>query len=89
VKTERDRGLFYRNFALALLESRSCVGWHWCKYMDNDPDDTTTDPSNRDSNKGIVSFRYVPYEPLIEAMGRLNRRVYGLAAWFDGPRREP
>jgi hypothetical protein len=89
VKTQRDRGLFYQNFALALLESRSCVGWHWFKYMDNDPDDTTTDPSNRDSNKGIVSFRYVPYEPLLEAMQRLNRRVYGLAAWFDRQRREP
>jgi hypothetical protein len=44
VRTQRDRGLFYQNFALALLESRSCVGWHWFKYMDNDPDDQTNRP---------------------------------------------
>jgi len=83
VRTQKDRGLFYQNFALSLLESRMCVGWHWFKYMDNDPDDTTTDPSNRDSNKGIVSFRYEPYTPLLDQMKRLNQRVYRLVDYFD------
>jgi len=83
VKTQRDRGLFYQNFALALLESKVCVGWHWFKYMDNDPDDLSTDPSNRDSNKGIVSFRYEHYTPLLDLMQALNVRVYSLAAHFD------
>ena len=32
VKTQRDRGLFYANHALSLLENRNCVGWHWFKY---------------------------------------------------------
>jgi len=85
VKTQRDRGLFYQNFALALLESNVCVGWHWFKYMDNDPDDATTDPSNRDSNKGIVSFRYAAYEPLLDLMKALNERVYALVRYFDTP----
>lgn len=83
VKTQRERGLFYQNFTLALLESRVCVGWHWFKYMDNDPDDTKVDPSNRDSNKGIVNNRYVPYAPLLDAMKELNERSYALAAFFD------
>jgi len=83
VRTQNDRGLFYQNFALSLLESRMCVGWHWFKYMDNDPDDTTTDPSNRDSNKGIVSFRYEPYTPLLDQMKRLNQRVYRLVEHLD------
>jgi hypothetical protein len=85
VRTQRDRGLFYQNFALALLESKVSVGWHWFKYMDNDPDDTTTDPSNRDSNKGIVSFRFAPYAPVLDLMKAINQRVYALVRYFDTP----
>ncbi len=32
----RPGGSFYQNFALGLLESKVCVGWHWFKYSDND-----------------------------------------------------
>ena len=85
VKTQRDRGLFYQNYAIALVRSRHCVGWHWHRYADNDPDDTSVDPSNRDSNKGIVSARYEPWAPLIAEMTALNARVYALVALFDGP----
>ena len=84
VKTQRDRGWFYQNFTLALLESGVCVGWDWFKYIDNDPTATGVDPSNVDSNKGIVSNRYVPYRPLLDAMKQVNDRVYGLVRYFDG-----
>ena len=83
VPTQRDRGRFYQNFVLGLLESRVCVGWHWFKYMDNDPEDLRTDPSNRNSNKGIVTTRYEPYTPLLDAMGELNAVVYPLTRYFD------
>lgn len=83
VKTQADRGKFYQNFALGLIESKVCVGWHWFKYADNDPDDTQTDPSNRDSNKGILNNRYEPYTPLLEAMKQLNLRTYSLVNYFD------
>jgi hypothetical protein len=83
VKSQRDRGLFYQNFTLALLESKVCVGWHWFKYSDNDPSEPGTDPSNRDSNKGIVTFRYEPYSGLLDMMKPLNDRVYSLADYFD------
>jgi hypothetical protein len=85
VKTQRDRGLFYQNYTLALLQSKVCVGWDWFKYADNDPTDMTADPSNRDANKGIVNTRYQPYQPLLEAMKQLNDRAYTLAAYFAGP----
>jgi hypothetical protein len=83
VKTQADRGRFYQNFTLGLLESKVCVGWQWFKYGDNDPSDKTTDPSNRDSNKGVVSARYKPYTELLAAMKELNARVYTLAGYFD------
>ncbi|MEO7600334.1 MAG: hypothetical protein ABIV50_15475 [Opitutus sp.] len=83
VKTQKDRGHFYQNFALGLLEAKGCVGWHWFKYMDNDPDDQTTDPSNRNSNKGIVTIGFKPYSPLLDAMKELNSQVYPLADYFD------
>jgi len=84
VRTQRDRGLFYENFSLALLESKVCVGWHWFKYADNDPDNTGADPSNIDSNKGIVSNRYEPYAELLGSAKRINERAYRLADYFDG-----
>ncbi|UCF16950.1 MAG: hypothetical protein JSW59_05715, partial [Phycisphaerales bacterium] len=37
VETQKDRGRFYQHFTLGLLESKSCVGWHWFKYRDNNP----------------------------------------------------
>ncbi|MGN6555916.1 MAG: hypothetical protein ACTHLW_19585, partial [Verrucomicrobiota bacterium] len=83
VHTQKDRGRFYQNFVLALLESKVCVGWHWFKYADNDPD-SNPDPSNIDSNKGIVSNRYEPYPDLLEEMLRINERIYRLADYFDG-----
>ena len=55
VKTQADRGLFYQNFVNELIKSKVCVGWHWFTYMDNDPTNTGADPSNIDSNKGMVN----------------------------------
>lgn len=77
VKTQRERGYYYQNFALGLLAHPNCVGWHWHRYMDNDPD-AGEDPSNVDSNKGIVSCRYEPHEELVFEMKRMNDAVYGL-----------
>jgi hypothetical protein len=83
VKTQRDRGLYYQNFTLGLLESKVCIGWDWFKYADNDPEDTGADPSNRDSNKGILNSRYEPYSPLLDAMKQINERTFTLIEYFD------
>ncbi len=83
VKSQNDRGMFYQNFTLALLQSKVCVGWDWFKYSDNDPTDTNADPSNRDANKGIVNIHYEPYLPLLTAMKQINERAYSLVAYFD------
>lgn len=78
VRTQNDRGLFYENFISHLMWSGTSVGWNWFKYQDNDPTDLKTDPSNRDSNKGIVTWNYERYEPLAEHMKAINTRIYGL-----------
>lgn len=78
VKTQKDRAAFYQNFALPLLGHPGCVGWHWFRYMDNDPEDIPFDPTNRDANKGIVDGTFEPYPNLLEAMELLNERVYRL-----------
>jgi hypothetical protein len=83
VATQPDRAAFYQHFVLGLLESKGCAGWHWFKYMDNDPEDLSTDPSNRDSNKGIVGIRYDPYRPLVEGMRAINAQIYRVADFFD------
>jgi hypothetical protein len=86
VRTQADRGWFYQNFVLALMESKVCVGWHWFKYADNDPADTKADPSNLDANKGIVSADYAPWQELLTAMKALNDRAYHLVDHLDGRR---
>ena len=83
VHTQQERGWFYQNFCLALLKSGCCVGWHWFKYMDNDPEDTHTDPSNRDSNKGMVRWNFEPYTELTTSMKQFNERCWRLIEFLD------
>ncbi len=83
VRTQKDRGLFYQNYNLALLESKNCVGWHYFKYQDNDPTATGDDPSNIDANKGIVNNEYEIWKPMMEEMNELNTQVYDIIEYFD------
>ncbi len=83
VRTQRDRGLFYQNYNLALLESKNCVGWHYFKYQDNDPTAKGQDPSNIDANKGIVNNLYEVWTPMVDLMKELNISVYSIINYFD------
>lgn len=86
VKTQQDRARFYHNFAMGLMRDKNCVGWHWFKYLDNNPEDITAEPSNRDSNKGILNYRFEPYTDLLARMKMLNDNVYPLIDYFNGRR---
>lgn len=83
VKTQKDRGLFYQNFCLALIQSKNCVGWHHFKYRDNDMNDKKADPSNVDSNKGVMSSDFKEYPEFLKLMKELNINTYGLIRWMD------
>ena len=82
VHTQGDRGKFYQNFTLDLLQSRVAVGWHWFKYMDNDPA-IAAGPNPNDSNKGMLDNRFRPYTQLLGAMRELNDSRYALIDYFD------
>ena len=83
VKTQADRGMFYQNYALQLLECKGCVGFDWFKYWDNDPTNTEADLSNRDSNKGILDNNGEEYTDLVNYMIELNTQKYNLIKFFD------
>lgn len=83
VRTQADRGYFYQNFVIELLKNGGCVGWHWFGYQDNDPEDTTADASNIDSNKGVVTWDLKTYDPLLEQMEILNRNAFHLMRYYD------
>ena len=83
VKTQKDRGYFYQNYTLRLLESPNNVGWQWFQYIDCDPSGTQTDISSKDSNKGIFSNTHKEYTDLTEEMIKINKNVYHLMDYFD------
>lgn len=83
VRTQRDRGLFYQNYNLALIESKNCVGWHYFKYQDNDPTAKGADQSNTDANKGIVNNYYEVWTPMMDLMKQMNTQIYHLISYFD------
>lgn len=83
VRTQADRGKFYQNYALQLLECKGCVGFDWFKYWDNDPTDLTTDLSNRNANKGILANNGEEYTDLTDYMYELNSQKYNLISFFD------
>jgi hypothetical protein len=80
VRTQRERGIHYQNFCIELMRSPHNVGWHWFRYQDNDPADPTADPSNNDSNKGLVDKRYKLHTGMTDVMKELNDRKYRLSA---------
>jgi hypothetical protein len=83
VSTQKDRGIHYQNFMLSFLPNKNFIGLHWFRYQDNDPNDKSSDPSNMDSNKGLVNTEYNYYEALINAMSQINNRKYRIINFID------
>ena len=83
VKTQKDRGYFYNNYTLKLMECKGCAGFDWFKMWDNDPDNLKADLSNRNSNKGLYDNDYIEYEELAEEMIKVNKNCYKLIDFFD------
>lgn len=76
VRTQRNRGEFYQNFCLRLLETRCCAGWMHFEYCDGYT-------SGRGTNKGLVSVEYQPYTEYLSMMKTLHDNLYALASYYD------
>ena len=83
VQTQNDRGYFYQNFTLRLLECKNVIGWYWFQYLDCDPTGTQSDKSSLDSNKGIMSNTHNEYTDLTSKMAEINNNVYHFIDYFD------
>ena len=83
VRNQTERGKFYQNYALMLMECQHCVGFDWFRYWDNDPLDTGADASNIDSNKGVYDNEANEYTDLTKYIKELNTQKYNIIKFFD------
>ena len=74
VQSQTDRGYWYENTCLQLLESQCYIGWQYFRYMDD----------SGGSNKGIVSLDKKEYTDMTRKMRDLNEQVYALCDHYDG-----
>ena len=79
VRTQKNRGEFYQNFCLRLLETRNCAGWMHFEYNDGYG-------GTADSNKGLVSVEYTPYADYLNLARELHTNLYPLASYYDAER---
>ena len=87
VETQTDRGYFYQNFTLKLLQCKECVGWMQFQFIDNDPTDTQASAgATQNSNKGMVNWNhdYEVYRDYTDQIALINKNVYSLIEYFDG-----
>ena len=87
VENQKDRGYFYQNFTLKLLQCKHCVGWFQFQFIDNDPTDPIGSPAAaQSSNKGLVDWNqdFEIYSDFTEQLAMLNKNTYALIEYFDG-----
>ncbi len=77
VRTQGNRGEFYQNFTLRLLETKNCVGWMHFEYNDE------YGTNGEAVNKGIVSLEYTPYTHFLSYVQQLNSSVHSLIEYYD------
>lgn len=82
VRTQADRGNAYQHYCLSMLQYPECVGWHYFKYQDNDPNNLKGGYSNIDANKGIVDNDYKPYLEFTTRIKQLNINYLNLIEYF-------
>ena len=82
VRTQEDRARYYQHFALNALETKSIVGWHFFKYLDDPPESKALDNLGG-ANKGMFDAYGKPHAPLLERARAVNREVYPLIEFFD------
>lgn len=86
--TQVERGQFFENYVLKLLESTNCVGFHWFRYMDCAKGGFLgANASDFDSNKGVFTGDLVEYTPLTDKMYKVCKQAYSLINFFNKRRK--
>ncbi len=78
VNSQADRGRWYQNTCLQLLQNPCFIGWQYFRFMDNN-----------NSNKGLVTTAREEYSEMTRYVAELNTQVYRLIDFFDGTSRCP
>jgi len=68
VETQAERAEGYKNWIYRLASIPYLVGAHWFCWVDGH------------TNYGVVDWRDMPYETLINTMSKINRKIYKLIA---------
>ncbi len=86
VATQKERGYFFQNFTLKLLQCKHNVGWMQFQFIDNDPTDPAGGDVAANSNKGIVDSQhdFEVYSDYTEQIALMNKNSYALIEYFDG-----
>ena len=72
VRTQRDRGVWYQNFTIGLMQSSHCVGWDYFKYRDD-----------VDVNKGVLTYDFQPHSAFYAAMKQTHETAYRVIHYLD------
>lgn len=73
VKTQTERCLSYLDYVETFMRRPYAIGFHWYKLMDN-PFKGPQEPFSAD-NCGLVNEKDEAYEPFVEFVSEVNRRV--------------
>ncbi len=82
VRTQGDRGIFYQNYVLRLLEARNCVGWFWFQFIDHDPT-VGSYGGKRSANVGFYTASHKTYPDFAARVAEVNRNIPALIQFFD------
>lgn len=66
VPGQKERALYFENFALRVMQEKNCIGYQWFRFQDDA------------SNKGLVDASENWYAPLVSSFKKINRDLYQL-----------
>ena len=67
VPTQKERVQHFENFAMEMLGTPNCIGFHWFRFVDDEG-----------SNKGVYNLQFQPYRELQSSMNNISKGLYRL-----------
>ena len=67
VPTQKERVQHFENFAMEMLATPNCIGFHWFRFVDDEG-----------SNKGVYDSQFQPYQQLQDSMKNISGGLYRL-----------